>query len=174
MKTQNIRGFTLIEILVTVLILAVGLLGIAGLQSFGLRHTNTSQLLTVADSLVTDMIERMQANMLETGKVKNVPPQPTAYDSVTGTETDPGCIASHTCTSAQLAQWDAFMWGNSVRAALKDNGSNTVTSTISNNGDGTFMVSVSWQEAALSREEDQADGSADGSVSKSYTIRYRP
>lgn len=174
MKTPNNQGFTLIEVLVTVVILAVGLLGIAGLQSFGLRHTNTSQLLSVANLLATDMIERMQANMLETGKIKNVPPQPTAYDSIDGTETDPGCIGSHSCTSAQLAQWDAFIWGNSVRAALKDNGSNTVTSTVTNNGDGSFMINVSWQEAALNQEEDQNDGTTDGAVTKNYAVRYRP
>ncbi len=59
------RGMTLIEILVTVLVLAVGLLGMASLTVGSLKNNQGAFLRTQATILAYDMADRMRANSAE-------------------------------------------------------------------------------------------------------------
>lgn len=168
------HGFTLVEVLISVLVLSVGLLGIAGLQAFGMRQALNSHMLSVANSQANDMVERMQANSEELSKAKKASPEATGYDAITGSETDPDCIIATTCTSAQLAQYDAFVWSTANKELLRDDGSGSVSSSVTNNGDRTFTIAISWREQALSDEEDAADGVIDHQVTKTYATRFQP
>lgn len=60
MPKQN--GFSLIEMLLAVLILSLGMLGIAGLQTVGLRNNNNAYLRTQANLLAYDIVDSMRAN----------------------------------------------------------------------------------------------------------------
>lgn len=55
-------GITLIEILVAIVILAIGLLGVAALQMVGLKNTHSSSLHTQATTSATDILDRMRIN----------------------------------------------------------------------------------------------------------------
>jgi type IV pilus assembly protein PilV len=55
-------GFTLVEVLVTLIILSVGLLGIAALHSASLRNNLDSALRSQASALAADIADRMRAN----------------------------------------------------------------------------------------------------------------
>ena len=55
-------GFTLLEILIAVVILSVGLLGLAGLQARSLQTNQSAMLRSQATVLAYDMIDRMRAN----------------------------------------------------------------------------------------------------------------
>ena len=57
------KGFTLIEVLVAVIVLAIGLLGMAGLQATALRYTSTAYQRSQATSLAYDIADRMRANV---------------------------------------------------------------------------------------------------------------
>jgi type IV pilus assembly protein PilV len=59
-RRQN--GFSLIEVLVTMLILAFGLLGVAGLLVGGVSNAAASESLNKANQLVADMADRIRAN----------------------------------------------------------------------------------------------------------------
>ncbi len=56
------QGFTLIEVLVTVLVLAFGLLGMAGLQSLGIRNTHSAYLLSQATAEAYNILDCIRAN----------------------------------------------------------------------------------------------------------------
>ncbi len=60
MKRQ--RGFSLIEILVTMVLTSIGLLGIAGLIVTSLKNNKSSYSRTQATFLATDIVDRMRAN----------------------------------------------------------------------------------------------------------------
>jgi len=55
-------GFTLLEVMVALLVLSIGLLGLAALQTGGLRTGQQADLRSRAVQATTDMVERMRAN----------------------------------------------------------------------------------------------------------------
>lgn len=55
-------GFSLLEVLVAMVILALGLLGVAGLQATSMRNAHSGYLRSQATILAYDMVERMRAN----------------------------------------------------------------------------------------------------------------
>ncbi|MGB3127989.1 MAG: type IV pilus modification protein PilV [Pseudomonas sp.] len=55
-------GMTLIEVLVSVLILAVGLLGAAVIQLNALKYTDSSRMISQASFIAYDMLDRVRAN----------------------------------------------------------------------------------------------------------------
>ena len=56
------RGFSLLEILVTVIILSIGLLGLAGLQAAALRYSSTAYQRSQATALAYEIVDEMRAN----------------------------------------------------------------------------------------------------------------
>jgi len=86
-------GFTLIEILVTVVVLAIGLLGLAGLQAAGLSFSSTAAQRSQATSLAYDIIDRMRANV-NVARAGN-------YNIALGTATPAGA----TVAAIDLQQW---------------------------------------------------------------------
>jgi type IV pilus assembly protein PilV len=59
---RNARGMTLIEVLVALVVLSVGLLGIAGMQMTTLRNNLGAHLRSQATVLAYDITDRMRAN----------------------------------------------------------------------------------------------------------------
>ncbi len=96
------RGFTLMEVLVTVLVIAIGLLGLAGLQAQGLQSNNNAYLRSQAMIQAYDMADRIRANF--------VGYQAGNYSTLSGAGTNPGCITSGCTTPLQIAQTDHFDW----------------------------------------------------------------
>lgn len=62
MKMKAERGFTLVEALVALLVLSIGLLGVAGLQLTALRNNNSASYRSQATYLAYDIADRMRAN----------------------------------------------------------------------------------------------------------------
>lgn len=56
------KGFSLIEVLVTMLVLAFGLLGVAGLLVGGVSNASSSEAFSKASQLAADMADRIRAN----------------------------------------------------------------------------------------------------------------
>lgn len=59
---QQQSGFSLVEVLVSLLILSLGLLGLAALQSNGMKATHSAYLRTQATQYAHDILDRMRAN----------------------------------------------------------------------------------------------------------------
>lgn len=127
-------GFTLIEILVSLIILAVGFLGLAALQTNSVQGTQATYFRTQADLLVNDLAERMRSN--RAGSAVQ------AYAFAGGSApTDPGCGATAQCTSAALATSDLNEWVTWVQAALPG-GDATIVSL----GANFWQIRVMWDE----------------------------
>ena len=56
------QGMTMLEVLIAVMILSVGLLGVAGLQTTNLRNSQSAHQRTMAVLLASGMAERIRAN----------------------------------------------------------------------------------------------------------------
>jgi type IV pilus assembly protein PilV len=57
------KGFTLLEVLIALLVLAIGLLGLAALQTTGLRSNTMATTRTHSTQLAYDISDRMRANV---------------------------------------------------------------------------------------------------------------
>lgn len=130
------HGFTLLEILIAVVVLSIGLLGIAGLQAVGQQSNHSAYLRSQATALAYDMIDRMRAN---NAGVANGDYD--AIDTTANTYTDPGC-ASSTCSSTQMAQYDMYDWQQELANQLP-----TGNGKVSGAGSGTmYTVTVMWDD----------------------------
>ena len=151
------EGFTLIEVLVAVVVLAIGLLGLAGLQISSLRGNQSAHSRTQASLIVDDMVERIRAN------------RDSAVTYVDGTITyplncgatalpNPYCgdrngIPAAACTAVQIAAYDGFVWQcgedrgdgttvGSINTVLPQGGGSVVRPVVG----GPFTVTVNWTE----------------------------
>lgn len=60
--THSLRGFTLLEVLITILVVSVGLLGLAALQAFSLKADQSANFRTQATSMAYMIIDRMRGH----------------------------------------------------------------------------------------------------------------
>ncbi len=97
---MRMKGFTLVEVLVALVVLTVGMLGIAALYVEGLRLSRTSIYRMNAVTLAADMADRIRTNWAV----------PADYAG-TGPGADNNCVnTAINCTATQLAQDDWFRW----------------------------------------------------------------
>jgi len=113
MRSSQI-GFTLIEVLIAVVVLSIGLLGLAGLQTTGLHSNHSANLRTQATLLAYDMTDRMRTNGAGAGSAGG------SYNNPT--PTDRSCAwdgsAPTACTPQQMAEHDAWEWNAAIVQAL--------------------------------------------------------
>lgn len=124
MKSQSsiaAKGFTLIEVLVTVFVLAVGILGVAGMQAVSVRESGNTYHRTQADLLVADIVDRMRANRAESreGAASTYVGDPSA-----AAETD---CSANTCDKPTLATHDLYQWQQSMTNSNLPAGEMSVT-----------------------------------------------
>ncbi|MEO8836321.1 MAG: type IV pilus modification protein PilV [Caldimonas sp.] len=100
-------GYVLLEALIAVVIAAVGFVGAARMQTFGLAMNNSAQVRQKATLLGYQMADRIRAN--QAGVTAH------AYDSPGAGAT--GCLAV-ACTPAQLAGADVGVWQSDIDAQL--------------------------------------------------------
>jgi len=63
-KTNQQSGFSLLEVLISLLVLGIGLLGLGGLQVASLKGTTNAHSRTIATMFAMDLADRMRANPL--------------------------------------------------------------------------------------------------------------
>lgn len=130
------RGFSMIEVLITLVILSIGLLGIAGLQVVGLQSNRSAYYRSQATIIAYDMIDRMRTNV--DGVAAN---HYNDLDSTVLPSPTPTCIdTANGCSAESLADNDLQEWVDD-HLSLLPAGSGTVT----RNGN-IFTVTVNWVE----------------------------
>ena len=129
-------GFTLVEVLISTVILAVGLLGLAGLQATALRNNISAYHRTQATQMAYDMADRMRVNVAEAENFGTSVYTTMDEDDVSAQST---CfVVAGACSVAQLAQDDLFQWYRDVGNTLPSG-----TGTISVAG-SLFTITVTW------------------------------
>lgn len=102
-------GASMVEVMVTLFIIAVGLLGLAGLQSVSLRQANDSMTSAQAQILAQDLAEMLIAfDPLAEGHY--------AFNAVPANQ-GKDCLAV-ICSKAELAQYNVWNWRQNMQPAL--------------------------------------------------------
>ena len=107
---QPQRGITLLESLVAIVVMALGILGILGVQMRTLSDTQTGVRRAQAIRLIEDMGERMKANPSALANLSSY------VSNFAASPTVPSCASG--CTAANLATYDVAVWKRTVRESL--------------------------------------------------------
>lgn len=132
------HGFSMLEVLITLVIIATALLGTAGLQMYAMRMGQSGQFRTQAVFLASDISERMEANKAA-AVAGNYALALTSVSSVAATD----CAAT-LCNSTQLASWDLSQWGASISNLLPQ-ATWQITQTTAGNP-STYSIVISWTD----------------------------
>jgi type IV pilus assembly protein PilV len=132
-RPRSVTGFTLVEILVTVVIMSVGLLGIAALHTASLRNNLDSALRSHASALAADIADRMRSNR----------------SAALAGQYNIALAASVTVTaSSPLADRDKNAW-KTLLAQVLPNGDGSVTRS-----GNVFTITIQWGERVRQGETD--------------------
>jgi type IV pilus assembly protein PilV len=128
-----VSGFSLVEVLIALIVMSVGMLGIAGLYVHSMQAGRTSLFRHHAVTLAGDVADRIRAN-------------PLAGAGYAGAGVDNACVAGGVdCTAAEMAANDIFLWLEQADETLPDG----VVNVVYNNAlvPSTYQVTVTWSEA---------------------------
>jgi len=183
----NTRGFSLIEVMVALIIIAIGMLGIVKMQALALSTTQSSGVRSLVAIEAASLAASMHTN--RDYWVAGPPPasftvavQTTGPGAVSVSITDPTNILSTTqlcatitvCTPAQVAAYDVQQWaaalGQVVPAALATISCNSTAVPLS------CTIQITWQENVTSTSNATAATSSAVGVlnSPQYTLYVEP
>ena len=150
------RGVSLVEVLVGLVIIAIGLLGLMGMQARALSLQKDAFDRNAAAELISQLGERMRANHL--GFMDNRYTSSLLPGDTVGTAAS--CTSATPCTPATLAQSDLVNWHRDLRARLPDAGA-VVTPTgpagaVIGAGAISMRVTLVWREVNANSGADAA------------------
>lgn len=144
-------GVTLIEVLVTMVIVAVGLLGLAGMQVRGLSIQKDAHGRAIATQLALDIADRMRSNVGAVADYRFVTAYPTGAYTAPGA---PNCEAG-VCTATQQAQFDVDRWFARVRGGALPGGWARIDAAPG--GGAAWDVTLMWTETGFRRRQETRD-----------------
>lgn len=150
-KTSRNGGFTLIEVLIAIIILAMGLLGFAALQAVNLKYSQSTYYRSLATQLAYEIADRMRAN-------HGAGNQYLIASTAAGNPLSTGdCATTTGCTAADMAQTDLYDWKQAMSTLPLADGSISLTA-------GVYTVTISW--------DDDKDGARDNNLNfvMSFTL----
>ncbi|MEK7258768.1 MAG: type IV pilus modification protein PilV [Pseudomonadota bacterium] len=176
------RGIGMIEVLVTLLIISVGFLSMAGLQTVAKRSNFDAVQRTTAVILAQDILEKMRANPLSLEEYLT-----SAAGLGGGTLTEPtqACSSAERCNTAQLAAYDQWLWEQSIDGATETrmlDGATTETGGLSEptgcvsgpaaGGAGLYSVTIVWRGLSeLTNISDNECGAGSGNYGDADQFR---
>ncbi len=134
------QGFTLIEVMISVFVLSVGILGMAGMQAVSVRETVNTTFRIQADMLAADMADRLRANRAAATNATS-----TSYESDGSALGSPSsCIGpTANCNEADLASHDISNWQTHIGNSNLPMGVGTITRAA---GTSEYTILVFWDE----------------------------
>ncbi len=132
-------GFSMIEVLISLVLIAVAMFGHAGLQLNAMKFAKGGATRMQAVFLSNELAERMEANRAGSVAGNYVIPSVTSTPSTAGGD----CTAAE-CTAAMLASYDLAEWSTRVAAALPGASWQVLQATGGN--PSTYTILVNWEE----------------------------
>ena len=132
---REFAGFSLIEAMVSLVVLSVGMIGIAAMYGQGLGAGRTALYRTQAVNFAADMADRIRVNRRAE----------LAYNNAGADRScDPGGATN--CAPQQMAEHDNWVWNNQIAQQLPNGvgAVNVVAGT-----PATYTITVTWQEVGL-------------------------
>ena len=190
-------GFTMLEVLMSILIVGIGMLAVAGMQGRTLKTVREAETQGVAAMLAGEVADAMRANSYASINASGSVTEDwsnyveTSYsDHSTAPSTLCNAATGSACTSAQMAAYDLYQFKNSLASAFVDSSrsnvraivcrDSTASSTINFDdsklggctGGSKLMIRVAWK-AAMEKTANSALGSNSANTTASATSNTR-
>lgn len=171
------KGVALIEVLVSLVVLAIGILGLAGLQFFALKFNRSSLERVQATSLTYQLGDKMRANPLQarSGSYKTSCGTAPATTIVTATDTPTKNCTTAKCTLAELAAYDLTTWCVSIVSGIAGAYGTETCADSPCTALSQHRVTVAWPEAKVG--EVALTNCADSTIASGYsciTVAVQP
>ena len=177
------NGFTLIEVLIALVVIAIGLLGLAKMQASALASTQTNGMRAIIAYQAESLAAAMHANRVfwaGPSAVLSFSMQGTVVTDASGvlSATSPDCAATAApagalCTPAQMASYDVRNWAANLAAQVPTYAA-TAACTAPPNAPLTCRLSVTWLERFVSQGLAAAGDSDATSGQRRYTLLIEP
>lgn len=152
---DNERGVGMLEVLITLFIMSVGLLGLAAMQTTSLKDSGDAIQRSKAVLFVADIIDRMRANpggmadyaVTLTQNVNNwaanncIDSYSDQHDTISGSATN--------CTAQEMARYDVYLWKEALNPSVTEekgsglpNGQGSIQAVAGVTG--AFTITVQW------------------------------
>jgi type IV pilus assembly protein PilV len=129
------RGFSLVEVMIALVIMSVGMLGIAGLYVQSLQAGRTSMFRHHAVTLAGDVADRIRAN----------PTAAIAYIDPVGANNN--CVLGDAdCTPGQMAANDVLLWKAQAADTLPGGDVTVVFAEAVGATPPSYQITISWTE----------------------------
>ncbi|MCP4697864.1 MAG: type IV pilus modification protein PilV [Gammaproteobacteria bacterium] len=169
-KTSRVMsGFTLIEMLVAIVVLSIGLLGVAALQSRGQQLTYGANVRTQGAILAYEIMDRIRANgTFAKDDVISGPGDGKGYIENEKPTGIPDCMTD-SCAAAELRTFDLGEWYDRLAASLPG-GTGKITASLKGGSTVTveYVIEITW---ALQQTETREAG-IDDAQPKTKTLRW--
>lgn len=175
---RAVRGVSLIEVLMAVLIFSVGLIGLAGLLIISTRSNQSAFVRTQVTFLANSMADRMRANPYGLWKGNYTDTYPLADATL------PTCDSTAACGPEDVATRDKLLWTAQLKAFLPGLGPSSITCQTA--GDmtydptavigmrppfgGTCKMIITWAERGYGASDDNTDSAS----LQSFTWVFQP
>lgn len=179
------NGFTIIEVMVALIVICIGLLGIAKMQALALANTSTSRLRSIAAIQAASLASAMHANRAYwaaatlTSPISVTRASTTTSDSAlsealtaVGAVSDDYCMPDHgaPCTPVTLAATDLRDWAKGLKDTLPN--ASAVITCPTTSSPLNCTVQVTWTEGSVALTKQAADAAAGGSFQNPTYILY--
>jgi type IV pilus assembly protein PilV len=179
---RNDSGFAMLEALISLLIIMMGVLGIAGMQMVAINNTENARYQSIATILASSMAAEMQANTAYWA----TPPTTVTVNgaTVSGVPAFAGTCLNSACTAPQMAYYDLQNWGTAMAGVANADGVVNKGMALPS-GTGTVQCSIvsvpavcsltlTWSEkniALYNRTGAESGVMATGTVNSNYTYQ---
>jgi type IV pilus assembly protein PilV len=162
------RGFSLLEVMVSLVIISVGLLGVAKMQALALTNTSVASMRSLAAIEAASLAATMHENRAYWSsaapaanaggiKVKGTGPGSTpTITAAAGLTASVDCTSGSAvpyCTSDKLAAYDLQQWALAVNSVLPNY---NATITCTGVSPVSCTIAISWQERAVALNDKEA------------------
>src|SRR5215467_8463642 len=198
---ENIRGFSLVEVMVAVVVICTGLLGIAKLQALSLSNTSTARLRSLAALEAASLASAMHSNRQYWASTpptsivvtSNLPAPPTIVPTNDGgmsviATADLGAsfpalpappqncfgtaVSGPVCPAVNLAAFDLAWWLTSLNSLLPNSGA---TINCSNVAPAACTIQITWTESAVAMNSQETNSPNTQQVqTPTYTLYVEP
>jgi type IV pilus assembly protein PilV len=172
MTTKQQQGFTMVEVLIAVLVMAIGLLGLAGLQLTSLQSNQSAYHRSLATMAAMEIADRMLANGGQLASYETGLGAPSSASSCVGSSCGPSSMASY-----DLAQWkcslgkhnnDGTCQALGVTGELPEGDGQIV-----DDGTGQYTITIMWDDERTGATGTNCGGDPETDLT-CFTLSFKP